>query len=217
MPGRHSLTVQIDPSLPGHVAVLINTPSGQTYAGFGPEQHGSIYDRGRFDVHSVQPGDTIERDYSNTLGRGQSATYTVPITEAQARAGLEEIERIKKDVPWYNGFMPRVCSTIVSQIMGAAGLGGHLYTVPQVDKEYLSDISDTVFKDPKAKVTARSGVPIADELRDIQPDYAYVGGGYDTPSERPEHFFGALRFSPSPENFRHLMTVSETGLRHLMA
>jgi len=39
MPGRHSLTVQVDPSLPGHVAVVINSPAGQTYAGFGPEHH----------------------------------------------------------------------------------------------------------------------------------------------------------------------------------
>jgi hypothetical protein len=30
MPSRHSLTVQVDPSLPGHVAVVINTPAGRT-------------------------------------------------------------------------------------------------------------------------------------------------------------------------------------------
>src|SRR5229473_3469426 len=95
MPGRHSLTVQVDPSLPGHVAVVINSPAGQTYAGFGPEHHRHASDRGRFDVHSVQPGDTIERDYSNTLGSDPNATFTVPISEAQAKAAHAEIERIK--------------------------------------------------------------------------------------------------------------------------
>ena len=186
MPGRHSLTVQVDPSLPGHVAVVINSPAGQTYAGFGPEHHHHASDRGRFDIHSVQPGDTIERDYSNTLGSDPNATFTVPISEAQAKAAHAEIERIKGAVPWYTikSLSPEVCSTIVSRIMGAAGLGDNLYTVPQVNFEYLSDIADTLSNDPKASITKRSGLPIPDELREIQPDYAYVGGGHDAPSER---------------------------------
>ncbi len=94
MPGRHSLTVQVDPSLPGHVAVVINTPAGQTYAGFGPERHRHASDRGRFDFHSVQPGDTIERDYSNTLGGDPNATFTVPISEAQAKAAHAKSARL---------------------------------------------------------------------------------------------------------------------------
>ena len=42
MPERYSLTIQvanpsISPGSPGHVAVVLNEPSSQTYAGFGPK------------------------------------------------------------------------------------------------------------------------------------------------------------------------------------
>src|SRR5262249_6893354 len=92
---------------------------------------------------------------------------------------------------------PQVCSTIASRIMKAAGLGDHLYTVPQVDLEYLSDIAGTLANDPKAKVAAKSGLPIPDELRGIQPDYSRVGEGYDTPWERLGHVpLAPANFSP---------------------
>ena len=65
---RHSLTVQVNPSLPGHVAVVVNEPSRQTYAGFGPEHHHRIYDKGQFDVHSVKSGAT-----TTTTGDGDDA------------------------------------------------------------------------------------------------------------------------------------------------
>jgi hypothetical protein len=75
--------------------------------------------------------------------------------------------------------------------MKAAGLGDPLYTVPQVNLEHLSDIAGTLANNPGAKVAAKSGLPIPDELRGIQPDYADVGAGYDAPSERLGHVHGA--------------------------
>jgi hypothetical protein len=68
--------------------------------------------------------------------------------------------------------------------MRAVGLGNSLHTVPQVDFEYLSDIADTLADDPNATLARKTRVPIPNELRGIQRDYAYVGRGYDTPSER---------------------------------
>ena len=45
MASRYSLTIQLaEPSMadgsPGHAAAIVNTPSGQTYAGLGPANHG---------------------------------------------------------------------------------------------------------------------------------------------------------------------------------
>ena len=91
MAGRHSLTVQIDPSLPGHLAVVLSDPSGQTYAGFGPEHHLRPYDKGRFDVHPVERGNPPPPDYSSVTG---GKTFTFPVSEAQARAAHEEIRKI---------------------------------------------------------------------------------------------------------------------------
>jgi hypothetical protein len=188
MAGRHSLTVQIDPSLPGHVAVVLSDPSGQTYAGFGPEHHWWPYDKGRFDVHPVESGNLPPPDHSSVPG---GKTFTFPVSEAQARAAHEDIRKIQSEVPQYDarlGFSdPQVCSTIVSRIMKSAGLGDHLYTVPQVDLEYLTDIADTLANNPKSAIAAKSGLPIPDELRGIQSDYAFLGGGHDTPSERLGH------------------------------
>jgi hypothetical protein len=193
MAGRHSFTVQIDPSLPGHVAVALSDPAGQTYAGFGPEHHLRFYDKGRFDVHPVERGHLPPPDHSSATG---GRTFTFPVSEAQANAAHEEIRKIQSETPQYDarlGFAdPQVCSTIASRIMKAAGLGNHLYTVPQVDLEYLSDIADTLASNPRAKVAVKTGLPIPDELRDIQPDYAGVGTGYDTPSERLGHAPSAM-------------------------
>jgi hypothetical protein len=192
MAGRHSLTVQIDPSLPGHVAIVLGDPSGQTCAGFGPKHHGHFYDDGRFDVHTMESEKSLPPDYSNATG---PRTFTFPISVEQARAAHEEIERVRRESPLYDARLglsnPQVCSTIASRIMKAAGLGDHLYTVPQVNLEYLSDIAGTLANNPGAKVAAKSGLPIPDELRGIQPDYADVGAGYDAPSERLGHVHGA--------------------------
>jgi len=191
---RHSLTVQVNPSLPGHVAVVVNEPSRQTYAGFGPEHHHRIYDKGQFDVHSVKSGATPPQDYSSVAGAGQYATFTIPISEAQARAANEEIQKIRTEPLRYNGLDlarfsrdPRICTTMVNRIMEAAGIGKQLYSVPNADYVYLSDIAETLANDPRAKVAKRSRVPIPDELRGIQPDYDQIGSGYDTPSERLGH------------------------------
>ncbi len=183
MAGRHSLTVQVDPSLPGHVAVMVSTPSGQTYAGFGPEHHNYPGDAGKLDVHTLQPGKTPPTDDYSTASGG---SFAIPISEEQAHAALSEIDRIKSAVPRYNAWNPAefdACSTFVSQVMRAAGLHSGFSPIPSGIFGELSDIEDTLRRDPKAEFT-RSGLPIPDTLRGIQRDYAFVGGGYDTPRER---------------------------------
>lgn len=186
MPGRHSLTIQLNPYGVGHAAVTLTDPSGQTYAGFGPRVHNAPISPGQFDVHSVPPGTTsLPSDYSNVFG-GDHRTFTVPITEEQARAGHAEIDRIAREGRWYNSLRldPRVCTTIVDRIMRAAGVDAGLYILPRIDDEYLSDIADTLARDPKARVMRQHRLPIPDALRGIQRDYAFIGGGHDTPSER---------------------------------
>ena len=191
MAPRYSMTIQIDPSLPGHAAVVVNEPSRQTYAGFGPEHQHHVSDKGQFDVHTVQAGGAPPPDHSSILSDDQQATFTIPISQAQAQAAQREIVKIQSEPLWYNGWdlawfssHPRICTTIVNRIMEAAGLGKPLYPVPQANFEFLSDIANTLVDDPSAKVAKRSGLPIPDELRGLQRDYAFVGGGYDTPSER---------------------------------
>jgi len=166
--------------------VTLTDPSGQTYAGFGPKVHNTPIGPGQFDVHAVPTGTTsLPSDYSNVFG-DDHRTFTVPITEEQAGAAHAEIDRIAREGRWYNAVKPdpRVCTTIVDRIMRAAGVNAGLYMLPRIDDEYLSDIAETLARDPKAKVTSQHRQPIPDTLRGIQPDYAFIGGGYDTPSER---------------------------------
>ncbi len=191
MAARHSLTFQINPALPGHAAVVVNDPTGHVYAGFGPQHHGSISDQGKFDAHWMQNGKAPPNDFSSVADDGQYATFTVPISEEQADLARGEIAKIGAEPLLYNGWDlarfsrdPRICTSVVNRITEAAGLGKHLYPVPQANYEYLSDIADTLAKDPKAQRLARTGLPIPDALRGLQKDYAYVGGGADTPSER---------------------------------
>jgi hypothetical protein len=186
VPGRHSLTVQLNPYGIGHAAVTLTDPSGQTYAGFGPRMHGTPVGPGKFDVHTV-PSDTMSLppDYSNVLG-DDHRTYSLPITEEQARAAHAEIDRISHEQPWYNAMKadPRVCTTIADRIMRAAGVDAGLYVLPGLNDEYLSDVARTLAQDPKAKVLSQHRLPVPDSLRGLQPDYAFIGGGYDTPVER---------------------------------
>lgn len=192
MAGRHSLTVQLNPYGIGHAAVTLTDPSGQTYAGFGPKVHSTPVGPGKFDVHTVPPGTTsLPSDYSNVFG-DDHRTYSVPITEDQARAAHAEIDLISREGPWYNAMKPdpRVCTTIVDRIMRAAGVNAGLYVLPRINDEYFSDIAETLARDPKAKMMSQHRLPIPDTLRGIQPDYAFIGGGYDTPVER-------LRRSPA--------------------
>lgn len=186
MPDRHALTIQLNPYGVGHAAVTLTDPSGQTYAGFGPGKHNMPIWPGKLDVHTVPTGTTsLPSDFSNVFG-DDHRTYTVPITAEQARAAHTEIDRIGREGRWYNALKldPRVCTTIVDRIMRAAGVNAGLYALPGVNDEYLSDIADTLAHDPKAKVMRQHPLPIPDSLRDLQRDYAYIGGGYDTPSER---------------------------------
>jgi hypothetical protein len=112
MASRYSLTIQVanpsfaDRSLGGHLAAVINTPSGQTYAGFGP-RNGRLWDSGKFDSYTVQPGEIPPRDYSNVFGHNSHATFTIPISEAQAAAANAEIKRIKHDANYAGGLLGR--------------------------------------------------------------------------------------------------------------
>jgi hypothetical protein len=186
MASRYSLTIQVanpsfaDKSPGGHLATVINTPSGQTYAGFGP-RNGWPLDSGKFDSYTVKPGEIPPRDYSNVFGHSSNATFTIPISEAQAAAASAEIKRIKQTDPYYIlGY--NMCSTITNQLMQAAGLGNNLFVNPSKDFQSLTEIAKTLALDPKAQFT-RDGLFIPEAFRGLQQDYAHVGSGYDTPSE----------------------------------
>lgn len=189
MPNRHALTIQLMPGTVGHAAVTLTDPSGQTYAGFGPSWHKMPRSRPQFDVHTVPTGTTsLPSDYSNVFGDTGYRTFTLPITEEQAKSAHAEIGRIANETDHYNvlSLDPRVCTTIVDRIMRAAGVNAGLSLFPQVEFDRFSDIADTLAKDPKARSTNLNGrqFSIPEALRGLQPDYAYVGAGYDTPSER---------------------------------
>ncbi|WP_316230567.1 hypothetical protein [Bradyrhizobium sp. SZCCHNR1051] len=192
MASRYSLTVQINPGFPGHAAVVVNEPGRQTFAGFGPSTHGVPLSHGKFDVHTLRPGETPPPDFSSVVDDGQYRSFTVPITPEQAASALNEIGRIRNAGETYNGlksYSPNVCTTIVNRIMGAAGLGGNSLprVLPSQSGEYLANIERELSANRKANVTFDGGGfanRIPDALRDIQSDYAFVGGGYDTPSER---------------------------------
>jgi hypothetical protein len=202
-----SLTIQVAPGLPGHVAAVLNEPTGQTYAGFGPEHPHWPSDEGKFDVHTVRPYGVPPPDHSTVVGDGPYKTFTIPISEEQARAAREEISKIQSESPSYDALSPdpRVCTTIVNRITKAAGFGDNLlYTLPSRSMQYVADIESTFATNPNAKFMidgAGRPVRIPDALHGIQQDYAYVGGGYDTPSERIGHVPGGLANFPSPTGF----------------
>jgi hypothetical protein len=63
----YSITIQVaypnfTPQDPvGHVALVLNSPDGQTYVGFGPVHDNAawplaVYAHGQFDVQDVAPG-----------------------------------------------------------------------------------------------------------------------------------------------------------------
>jgi hypothetical protein len=201
MAGRYSLTIQVDPSTPGHVAAVINTPSDQSYAGFGPKNEGWPVSPGQFDFHTVRPGETPQRDYSNVLGRNSYATFTIPISESQAAAANAEIKRLgQQPFGEYNAFKGQVCSTAVGQIMQAAGLGSNLlYSLPAKNYEFLSNVAKTLAFDPKAK-SINMETPIPEAFRGLQRDYAYEGRGYDTPSERVRRPVSSSEDNGSPDH-----------------
>jgi hypothetical protein len=181
-----------------------STSRGQTYAGFGPEHPHWPSDEGKFDVHTVRPYGVPPPDHSTVVGDGPYKTFTIPISEEQARAAREEISKIQSESASYDALSPdpRVCTTIVNRITKAAGFGDNLlYTLPSRSMQYVADIESTFATNPNAKFMidgAGRPVRIPDALHGIQQDYAYVGGGYDTPSERIGHVPGGPANFPSP-------------------
>ena len=160
-----------------------STSRGQTYAGFGPEHPHWPSDEGKFDVHTVRPYGVPPPDHSTVVADGPYKTFTIPISEEQARAAREEISKIQSESPSYDAFSPdpRVCTTIVNRITKAAGFGDNLlYTLPSRSMQYVADIESTLGANPNAKFMidgAGRPVRIPDALRDVQQEYASVGGG----------------------------------------
>jgi hypothetical protein len=193
---RRSITIQIEPGLIGHAAVVVNEPDRHTYAGFGPKTHGAPWSYGRFDVHSVERGKEPPNDFSSAAGAGQYQTYTIPITEAQAQQALKEIERLRTTAGNYNAGIGNVCTTIVNRIMEAAGLGRNRVSAirPSSFGDYLSNVENTLSANPHASVIVdQEGTTqlIPRALRDVQQDYSAVGTGYDTAAERLGRISGA--------------------------
>jgi hypothetical protein len=204
MASRYSMTVQFaEPSAadrsPGHAAVVVNTPDGQTYAGLGPANHdwrslGGMWSLPRFEPQTVSPGKmppgfSDPQNFNTVFGHKSYATHTIPISEEQAKKALAEIERIRSSNQNYNVFDANVCTTIVNQILEASGLGRDILPriLPSQNNDYLSNVESTLTANPKARVAfdgAGLAHAIAEPLRFMQKDYAFVGGGYDTPSER---------------------------------
>ena len=203
MASRYSMTIQLaDPSVSdasvGHAAVAINTPDGQTYAGFGPKNYDwkslfGLWSSPRFAPETVSPGqlpsDFYSHDNFNTVfGHSSHTTHTIPISDEQAQKALAEIERIRSEGNNYNMFNKNVCTTVVNRIAKAAGLGSDiLYEIPARSGQYLADVEKALVANPRSRfIIDGAGRPVAipESLRGMQQDYAFVGGGHDTPSER---------------------------------
>ena len=142
MASEYSITIQIaPPSLspsfspsPGHVAVIINTPTTQTYAGFGPnpkDQWAPAYSENPlFDVQIVPRdaspiiGTHSDPNYANVFSHPDYSTFTIPVAKEQVDAALAEIARLGLSHGSYNfGFGSiNVCSSIINHILTAAGI-----------------------------------------------------------------------------------------------
>jgi hypothetical protein len=90
MAGPYSITIQVAyPSLfpfsPGHVAVVVNTPDEQVYAGFGPANHdasnlGGMWAPGQFDVQTVPRGvEPMSHDRDSRDQDGQPPCHRLPV------------------------------------------------------------------------------------------------------------------------------------------
>jgi hypothetical protein len=89
---------------PGHAAVVVNTPDGQTYVGLGPlrdgtQLFGGLFARASYDVQHVDPGKeptTGAADFSTVYGH-ENVSFTLPGTKPQADATLSWIQQ-QRDV-----------------------------------------------------------------------------------------------------------------------
>lgn len=220
MAPRHAFTFQLaDRDLlgrasPGHAATVVSTPQQQTYSGLGPAFHDWYHLKGMYSPQSFEP-QVVPREetpprswdphnYSTVSADGSYATYTVPVTEDQARLALAEIRRRGESGDQYNAFIRDYCTTDVNRNANAAGLGTALpYEWPGNNRDYLARIEKKLRASPRAKYVFHAGGldRIPDALREIQQDYAFVGGGYDTPSERLGHVPSSSG-PPNPHKWR---------------
>src|ERR1700752_856957 len=103
---------------------------------------------------------------------------------------------------WYSLFNNKYCTPSVTRILHAAGLGEDiLYKIPNRARDYIFDIENTLSLNPKAKFMidgAGRPVRIPESLHGIQRDYAYPGGGYDTPSERTDRVPAPREYTAKP-------------------
>ena len=146
------------------------------------------YIPGKFDTHTIKPGEALPSDYSNT-GLGPYGTFTIPVSEAQANRTCGN----RADQPiWYGIQRPRFEVLLDGCQSDHAGCRTGQPALCGSASELRISIRRCghACPDPRAQIARRTGVPIPASLRRIQQDYAYVGGGYDTPPER-------LRFGPA--------------------
>jgi hypothetical protein len=210
---------------PGHAAVVVNTPYGQTYAGLGPlndgtQFFGGLFARASYGVQHVDPGKeptTGRADFSNVYGHA-NVSFTLPGGASQAAATLSYIQQRsdfyeQPDVqvtgygnpfdfqqsgtswgagirPWEyssNPFGINVCTTEADNALRvwAGSSESLLYLSPGAGAAYLIAVSDTLANRSYAPFTNETFPrPIPEELRWLQQDYAYLGGGFNSPSER---------------------------------
>lgn len=227
MAPHHAFTIQLaDRDLlgkqsPGHAATVISTPWQQIYAGLGPAYHDWRHFFGAYSPPSFSP-QVVSREetpphanYSTVTSPSPYATYTIPIAENQTQQGIAEIRRRAASDEWYDA-RPTVrnyCTTDVNRNAMAMELGAMLpYEAPGANRDYLANIERTLRANPRAKFIVDEqgrlmldsvGRPTAipDSLREIQQDYAFVGGGYDTPSERLGHVPSSSG-PPNPHKWR---------------
>ena len=176
------------------------------------------------------------KDFSNVFGHNSYAAFPrFGFSSTGQKQRTLTISQLKKSPGNYNPFNSEYCTMTVNQILEAAGLGSNLlYSVPSRNIQYLSDIEKALALDRKAKFTtdgAGNRIPIPEALRGLQRDYAYPGGGYDTPSERIGRVLPGGENNDSPGScdlaerhradqlfphqpvLEHSATASETGAR----
>ncbi len=137
---------------PGHIALIIkapatqDAPASQTFMGFGPDHNTTMveitrgaYGAAKLDVHPVPfgqtpntpdgeanlqalpPRDYYYNDYSTAIGHSFES-FTIPISQAQAKAIIDAANDLSAHPPNYNLAAGNVCSKIAAQLLRAGGV-----------------------------------------------------------------------------------------------
>jgi len=184
MASGYSLTLMVagsswTPLSPGHVAVVVNTPEGSVYAGFGPSPQvphlGTAVAAGLYNVELVPPGGQASvgtpqfPNYANTFGalnHPSFDSYSTPISSGQAADVIIKAYELAPMLRDYNAANPfstlEFCTIAVKQLVDAAGL--------KIPVPWLPDDVRSVYEHWPDNAT-------------LQKDYALLGHGADTPHE----------------------------------